>query len=589
MQPTMKTRPPSGWFFLASLMAGCLALGECDGFAQESPARSAVKSEEPAKDAPFRIGDQKQLFIDDRFMASSSGISLVVNPPVKEGPITLSTPVTGYVNGIIEHAGRYLMYYRSAGGYAVATSTDGINWECPVLEGSKSGRSIVFPGCEEGGVFLDPKDTEGFPFKAIFGIMPAATAAWGRNLAGWTAPDLPPQDGKTKPNISGGLYLFRSKDGLHWECIPKVAVPFLCDTSNQAFYDSRLDRYVAYLRGFPEQAGSPYRNKRVAVRTETASLLDMPWPFRRNAARPLSPSGCYSYPYDEMDIVLAADARDPARTDLYNPCVHLYSHAQDVYLAFPSMFRCYGYGEKANSHGRDFRGQADGDGLFEVQLAVSRDGIHFERFRQPYVKPGLLRETRGTRGDLDRGLVTMGVGMIRRGDELYQYYEGRPSTHVTGAVAEAQQGPDNAGAVFRVVQRLDGFISADAGPDGGELLTPPVVFSGGRLALNADCGGSGEIWVELQDQQGHGIPGFTMAEAVSIDRNGTAQEVWWKQGPDTSALAGKPIRLRIKMRSAKLYAFQFTKPTPAAPERQQSAPRPPPSPDRPRGSNKNSP
>ena len=32
----------------------------------------------------------------------------------------------------------------------------------------------------QGGVFLDPHDVDGFPFKAIFGIMPAATAAWGR-------------------------------------------------------------------------------------------------------------------------------------------------------------------------------------------------------------------------------------------------------------------------------------------------------------------------------------------------------------------------------------------------------------------------
>jgi hypothetical protein len=541
------------------LVASGLVLCEWNGFAQDRPAQAATHRQPNADVVPIRIGDRKQLFIDDRFIARSQGVSRVVNPPVKQGPITLSTPPAGYISGIIEHAGRFLMYYRSEGGYAVAISDDGIRWECPKVEGSKSGRSIVFPGCEEGGVFLDPKDTEGFPLKAIFGIMPGATAAWGQNLAAWTAPDLPPVDGKAKPGISGGLYLFRSKDGLRWECIPKVAVPFLCDTSNQAFYDSRIDRYVAYLRGFPEQEGSPYRQKRVAVRTETPALLDMPWPFRKNPARPHSPTGCYSYPYDEMDVVLAADAKDPARTDLYNPCVHLYPHAQDVYLAFPSMFRCYGYGQKTNSHGRDFRGDANGDGLFEVQLAVSRDGIHFDRLRTPYLKPGVVRDTRGTQGDLDRGLVTMGIGMIRRGDELYQYYEGRPSTHVTGAVAKAQTGRDADSAVFRAVQRLDGFVSADAGPDGGELVTPPLVFSGERLKLNADCGGSGEIWIELQDAQGNPIPGCTLADAVSIDRNGTDQEVWWKQGPDVSALAGKPVSLRIKMRSAKLYAFQFGK------------------------------
>lgn len=51
---------------------------------------------------------------------------------------------------------------------------------------------------------------------------------------------------------------------------------------------------------------------------------------------------------------------------------------------------------------------------------------------------------------------------------------------------------------------------------------------------------------------------LVMSDAVSIDRNGVAQEIWWKSGPDVSPLAGQPIRLRFKMRSAKLYAFQFS-------------------------------
>ena len=53
------------------------------------------------------------------------------------------------------------------------------------------------------------------------------------------------------------------------------------------------------------------------------------------------------------------------------------------------------------------------------------------------------------------------------------------------------------------------------------------------------------------------LPGYTRAEAVSVDRNGTAQGVWWKGGPDVSSLAGRPVRLRFAMRSAKLYAFQI--------------------------------
>jgi hypothetical protein len=67
----------------------------------------------------------------------------------------------------------------------------------------------------------------------------------------------------------------------------------------------------------------------------------------------------------------------------------------------------------------------------------------------------------------------------------------------------------------------------------------------------------GEAWVEIQDASGNAIPNFRMEDCVSVDRNGVAQEVWWKQGPDVSSLAGQEIRLRIKMRSSKFYAFQF--------------------------------
>ena len=35
------------------------------------------------------------------------------------------------------------------------------------------------------------------------------------------------------------------------------------------------------------------------------------------------------------------------------------------------------------------------------------------------------------------------------------------------------------------------------------------------------------------------------------------QGVYWKGKSDVSAMAGKPIRLRINLKRAKLYAFQF--------------------------------
>ena len=177
-----------------------------------------------------------------------------------------------------------------------------------------------------------------------------------------------------------------------------------------------------------------------------------------------------------------------------------------------------------------------------MQLAASRDGVAFDRLRTPYVGLGLMAELQLG------GSVYMGVGLVRRGNYIYQYYAEGACTH--GYY-------DRDVHIWQAKQRLDGFVSVDAGPDGGWFVTPPIEFSGSRLQLNIDCGAMGEAWVELQDETGKPLPGYTFEDAVSVDRNGVAQEVWWRGGPDVGSLSGRPIRMRVTMRSAKLYAFQF--------------------------------
>ena len=246
-------------------------------------------------------------------------------------------------------------------------------------------------------------------------------------------------------------------------------------------------------------------------------------------------------------MVMTADDQDPVQTDIYTPCVHQYPWAQDVYLAFPSPYRRY---DGCDSYGRDQRGQPgehhNNDGPVEIACAVSRDGMHFDRFRAPYVPLGRI-------GEVDGGSMYMNCGMVRRGDDIYQYYGGTPFTHGDYELERDCY----VGAIRRVVQRLDGFVSADAPHTGGEIVTPLLRFMGSRLQLNVDCSALGEVWVELLNERSLPIKGFTMDDSVSVDRNGVAQEVWWKQGPDVAKLVGQPIRLRIRMRSAKLYAFQF--------------------------------
>ena len=193
-------------------------------------------------------------------------------------------------------------------------------------------------------------------------------------------------------------------------------------------------------------------------------------------------------------------------------------------------------------------GKYGNDGLLDIQMAVSRDGVEFQRVeRAPYIPLGL-------EGEPDSLSNYMAVGMLRVGDYLYQYYGAYAVTH--GLPEAEQQMP--IGCLCAVRQRLDGFVSIDAAWDGGELVTPPVVFAGNRLVLNLDTSAMGACQVGLLDAAGEVIPRFAVDACDIIRGNSVKKVVTWNGSSDLATLSGQPVRLRFVMRAAKLFAFQFT-------------------------------
>ena len=51
---------------------------------------------------------------------------------------------------------------------------------------------------------------------------------------------------------------------------------------------------------------------------------------------------------------------------------------------------------------------------------------------------------------------------------------------------------------------------------GGEFVTKPLIFQGRALELNVSTSAAGSVRWELQDAEGHPIPGFTLAENPEI-------------------------------------------------------------------------
>jgi hypothetical protein len=113
------------------------------------------------------------------------------------------------------------------------------------------------------------------------------------------------------------------------------------------------------------------------------------------------------------------------------------------------------------------------------------------------------------------------------------------------------------GSGERFVLRTDGFASVHASADGGELVTRPLRFTGRELFINSSTSAGGSVRIEIQDDSGQPVPGFTLADSRNLVGDAIEQLAGWKNGSDVSSLAGKPVRVRFVMQEADLFAIQF--------------------------------
>jgi len=486
------------------------------------------------------IGERRQVFVDDRFFAAASNVTLVVHPPRKTGERTL-VPDRPWEQGgfdaycsVLYAEGAYHLWYPTRAGICYARSRDGIRWDKPALglaeyAGSRSNNIVLGRGAggiercsAEGMVFYDP-----------------------------TAPL--DQRFRYATRLSDELkdtVVFSSPDGVHWRLTHTQVLTFThpegrqhLDSQNVIFWDDRLGKYVAYMRRNQFQPG--FRGRSVA-RSESAHL------------------GGFAEAQD-APIVLGPDAHDATLggrpvVDYYTSGVIKYPWAQDAYYMFPQAYFCYPPGQLAEF---PERGQHPANaGPLHTQFAASRDGMVWQRFdRRPFVSLGM-------KGDFDSKVARVFYGLVPSTDgrELYLYYLGSDQLHGWGRDERNQRllraaglGPTEAITVIsRLVLRRDGFVSARAAYDGGEFTTPPVRFGGRELVLNVDTSATGLVRCELQDANGRPLPGHALEDCDWIHTaNEPDRPVQWRGRRDLSAWAGQPIRLRVVFRDADLYAFQF--------------------------------
>ena len=489
---------------------------------------------------PLQLGTRKHVFIDDSLLAATGDAKFVVNPPRRAERVIDNIKGTFRKHlTIVEGDDGVIRIYnsREEDHLAVYTSTDGVHFDRPDQgRGEINGhRNIVIPDMV-GGL--------GTPF--------------------WDPQGQPDERWKYFTDYQRrGIYLYTSADGYDWTRRRNIILPFRSGTQSSTYYDDQRQVYMAYHRSgiFHTPGGNTQRSSVVTEHRDLRATLPftpltqqeyldlraeyplrdpLPWWVDNG---PLTPGGFgMEYPH-----LFDPTPEDPVGVDFYLTKAMKYPYAPDTYLAFPVGYFHY---ENDGPEARKVLGLEErglGSGPLESQVAVSRNGLDWKRHPEPaYV--GIGRHQ-------GRDVVTayIGHGMIRRGEELWQYYFGETHYH-----SPYTEDPDGRG-VYRLVQRLDGFISLDS-PYGHETtaITRALTFTGDRLQLNVDTDAVGYVQVGFLDEQGQDIEGYSVDDCVYINGDFIAKEVdWLETGADLSPLVGRTVQVVLRMRGAKLYAMQF--------------------------------
>ena len=484
-----------------------------------------AESNNSESQAVLDIGSRLELMVDNHLVASLGGKAArrLHHPARREVAVVHDAPWEGNGGGYhtifydpgFRETGRYRMYYHawhigtagSPGGpltIGYCESEDGVHWEKPDLglfefKGSKSNNIVMATingkECHDLSVFKDsnPNAVPGAEYKAV-----------GRG--------------------PGGLFAFRSPDGIHWSAYnggKPVMTGHPFDTQNTAFWDPNIGKYRAYVRDFDKGR----RNIMAATSDDLVTWTEREW---------------LVYP-------------GAPKEQLYTNQVKPYYRAPHIYIGFPSRYIDRGWIDatrplpslelrKQRSSTSNRYGSAVTDGLF----MTSRDGRTFHRWNEAFIKPGLRTKHNWAYGD------NYIAWHVVETDSTYDDSPRELSLYATESYFTGKSS-----RLRRYTLRIDGFASIHAPRDGGEMVTGPFKFTGNSLSINFSTAAAGPIHVEIQEPSGEPIEGFTMADCSEIFGDAIEYPVRWKQGSDVSSLAGKAVRLRFVLREADLFALRF--------------------------------
>ena len=517
--------------------------GFFDGLVDELRFSKVPRSFEP--DPAVLIRNRKELFLDDDLIAGMRGVRRVVNQPERYEGNPLLEP-RGEWEGrslqelglIYDHRlGLFRTWYRAMdsadteASMCYAFSRDGLHWEQPELgleEYGGSTRNNIVARKRFFFVFLDPLARPGEGR-----ICATHKLKYGGNRGPFKQILMRSPDGLQWPsdevtNMSG-YYSWGARRYRRMETIMGVDRPI----PYAPVYFGKIDKLTII-----EKEGEGLKSLQFArigwdlTHWQNPHLTDLEQTEKNNR-------GWYGIKTRDEESVLVGIA------DAY--------HAKDLGPEGRKRWRTMG----PDSYKREESRWVD------FQLISSRDG-----YRWRHVADQATFLPVGAEGAWDEGSLYYAQVVEPPGsDKLYIYYEGYKVRHDFSDqggqewFAEHGQPFCNLGVAFL---RKDGYVSleADGSETEGVVETKPIRFSGRHLFVNADASG-GAIQVELCDEAGEPLRGFSREDVRPLTTDDLRHRVQWGATADLSDLAGKAVVLRFHLdRNARLYSYRFGDPDP---------------------------
>ena len=415
------------------------------------------------------------------------------------------------------------------------TSKDGINWTRPDLG------FVKYKGWENNNIIFtyDPS------VKVDFSDLDAGNDLLSGKKVKFTGavhnftpmidtnPDCKPDE---KFKAVGGhdhrlLYAFKSPDGIHWSMMQEEPVIFdgMLDSQNLAFWDPLQKRYYAYYRDFKNKKGD---NRKYNTKQDF-SYMDRDVKFATS-----------------KDFINWTDGewidwRPDRMTQLYTSQIQLYPGTEHLRIGFPMRY-VINRGLFSELNERIAKSNTYYASVYtDTGLVTSRDGRSFKMWAEAILRPGPTNEN---------WFYSFGQTALNLFETPSQY-PGGPNEW-SFYVLDHGAWFGNGVSFNRYSIRKDGFVSASSPMAGGSFVTKPIVFTGNALLINFETSANGSVRIELQDPDGSPLPGLSLDDFPSLLGNSVAYTVNWNSDAKLADYAGKPVRLKVELKDADLFAIQ---------------------------------